>query len=104
VERRYTPRLDTIKNNVREMTDNHLKYIIKEALTQTDQNQIGVMIRKEIKNAFGSDLEKKVKDIVGKELKGSKFEKEVVKISKDVLEQLYRELWMRRMFWKNAIK
>jgi preprotein translocase subunit SecF len=85
------------------MTDNHLKYIIKEALTQTDQNQIGVMIRKEIKNAFGSDLEKKVKDIVGKELKGSKFEKEVVKISKDVLEQLYRELWMRRMFWKNAI-
>jgi preprotein translocase subunit SecF len=86
------------------MTDNHLKYIIKEALTQTDQNQIGVMIRKEIKNAFGSDLEKKVKDIVGKELKGSKFEKEVVKISKDVLEQLYRELWMRRMFWKNAIK
>jgi len=85
------------------MTDNHLKYIIKEALTQTDQNQIGVMIRKEIKNAFGSDLEKKVKDIVGKELKGSKFEKEVVKISKDVLEQLYQELWMRRMFWKNAI-
>ncbi len=86
------------------MTDNHLKYIIKEALTQTDENKIGVMIRKEIKNAFGSDLEKKVKDIVGKELKGSKFEKEVVKISKDVLEQLYRELWMRRMFWKNAIK
>ena len=86
------------------MTDNHLKYIIKEALTQTDQNQIGIMIRKEIKNAFGSDLEKKVKDIVGKELKGTKFEKEVVKISKDVLEQLYRELWMRRMFWKNAIK
>ena len=86
------------------MTDNKLKYIIKEALTQTDQNQIGVMIRKEIKNAFGSDLEKKVKDIVSKEIKGTKFEKEVVKISKDVLEQLYRELWMRRMFWKNAIK
>ena len=86
------------------MTDNQLKYIIKEALTQTDENQIGVMIRKEIKNAFGSDLEKKVKDIVAKELKGTKFQKEVVKISKDVLEQLYRELWMRRMFWKNAIK
>lgn len=86
------------------MTDNHLKYIIKEALTQTDENQIGVMIRKEIKNAFGSDLEKKVKDLVGKELKGTKFRNDVVKISKDVLEQLYRELWMRRMFWKNAIK
>jgi uncharacterized hydantoinase/oxoprolinase family protein len=86
------------------MHDTKLKYIIKEALTKTDENKIGVMIRKEIKDAFGNNLEKKVKDIVDKEIKGTKFEKQVVKISKDVLEQLYRELWMRRMFWKNAIK
>jgi len=86
------------------MTNDRLKYIIKEALTQTDKNQIGVMIRKEIKDAFGANLEKKVTGIVEKQLKGTKFEKSVVKISKDVLEQLYRELWMRRMFWKNAIK
>lgn len=80
------------------------KGVINEALTKTDEKQIGIMIRKEIKNAFGADLEKKVSDIVEKQLKGTKFEKSVVKISKDVLEQLYRELWMRRMFWKNAIK
>jgi len=86
------------------MNENRLKYIIKEALTKTDEDKIGVMIRKEIRNSFGSDLEKKVKDIVTKEIKGTKFEKQVVKISKDVLEQLYRELWMRRMFWKYAIK
>ena len=86
------------------MEDKRLKQIIKEALTKTDENKIGVMIRKEIKDAFGKDLEKKVKDIVSKEIKGKPFEKEVVKISKDVLEQLYRQLWMRRMFWKNAIK
>jgi uncharacterized hydantoinase/oxoprolinase family protein len=86
------------------MTDPHLKYIIKEALTKTDEDKIGVMIRKEIKDAFGTNLDKKVTTIVQKELKGTKFEKSVVKISKDVLEQLYRELWMRRMFWKNAIK
>lgn len=86
------------------MTDNNLKHIIRESLTKTDENKIGVMIRKEIKDAFGSDLEKKVINIVNKQIKGTKFEKEVVKISKDVLEQLYRELWMRRMFWKNAIK
>tara|TARA_B100000674_G_C37334702_1_gene686907 strand:- start:324 stop:584 length:261 start_codon:yes stop_codon:yes gene_type:complete len=86
------------------MNDNELKYLIKEALTKTDENKIGVMIRKEIRNAFGSNLENKVKDIVSKEIKGTKFEKQVIKISKDVLEQLYRELWMRRMFWKNAIK
>jgi len=86
------------------MNDIELKHIIKEVLTKTDENKIGVMIRKEIKDAFGSDLEKKVTNIVNKEIKGTKFEKEVVKISKDVLEQLYKELWMRRMFWKNAIK
>tara|TARA_B100000886_G_scaffold285246_1_gene209690 strand:- start:233 stop:493 length:261 start_codon:yes stop_codon:yes gene_type:complete len=86
------------------MDDTKLAHIIKEALTKTDENKIGVMIRKEIKNSFGKDLEKKVRDVVEKEIKGTKFEKEVVKISKDVLEQLYRELWMRRMFWKNAIK
>jgi len=86
------------------MTNDRLKHIIKESLTQTDKTQIGVMVRKEIKAAFGSNLEKKVKDIVEKELKGTKFKKEVVNISKDVLEQLYRELWMRCMFWKNAIK
>lgn len=86
------------------MPDDRIKYIIKEALTKTDETQIGVMIRKEIKAVFGSNLEKKVKDIVEKELKGTKFRKEVVNISKDVLEQLYRELWMRRMFWKGPIK
>ena len=86
------------------MKDNRLKHIIKEALTKTEENKIGIMIRKEIRDAFGTNLDKKVTDIVQKELKGTKFQKEVVKISKDVLEQLYRELWMRRMFWKNAIK
>ena len=86
------------------MADTRLKHIIKEALTKTDENQIGVMIRKEIKDAFGTNLDKKITDMVQKELKGTKFEKQVVKISVDVLEQLYRELWMRRMFWKNAIK
>ena len=41
------------------MDDLRLKQIITEELTKTDQNKIGVMIRKEIKDAFGSDLEKK---------------------------------------------
>lgn len=86
------------------MEDKYLKKIIKEALTKTDEDKIGAMIRREIKDAFGNDLEKKVKDIVSKELKGKPFEKEVIKISKDVLEQLYRELWMRRAIWKSAIK
>jgi len=86
------------------MNRNHMKYIIKESLTQTDENQIGAMIRKEIKKSFGDDLEKKVLDIIKKELKGKKLRKEIMDINKDVLVQLYKELWVKRQFWLNSIK
>jgi len=86
------------------MDDLRLKQIITEELTKTDQNKIGVMIRKEIKDAFGSDLEKKVLKIIEKELKSSKFKKDIVEINKDVLVKLYRELWMRRQMWLTGIK
>jgi len=86
------------------MNDNHLRYIIKESLSQTDENQIGVMIRKEIKKAFGDDLEKKVLQIIKKELKGKDIKKDIMDINKDVLVQLYKELWVKRQFWLNAIK
>ena len=62
------------------------------------------MIRKEIKDAFGDDFEKKVLKIIAKELKGSKFKNEIVEINKDVLVKLYRELWMRRQMWLTGIK
>ena len=86
------------------MNRNHLKYIIKESLTQTDENQIGAMIRKEIKKAFGEDLEKKVMQIIKKELKGKDLRKDITDINKDVLVQLYKELWVKRQFWLNSIK
>jgi uncharacterized hydantoinase/oxoprolinase family protein len=86
------------------MDDLHLKQLIREALTKTDENKIGVMISKEIKDAFGSDFEKKVLKIIQKELKSSKFKKDIVEINKDVLVKLYRELWMRRQMWLTGIK
>jgi len=86
------------------MNDKRLKQIISESLTKTDEAKIGVMIRKEIKDAFGSDLEKKVLKILEKELKGTKFRKKIVDINKDVLVQLHKELWMRRQFWLTALK
>jgi hypothetical protein len=86
------------------MDDLRLKQLIREALTKTDENKIGVMIRKEIKDSFGSDFEKKVLKIIEKELKGSKFKKNIVEINKEVLVKLYRELWMRRQMWLTAIK
>ena len=86
------------------MDDKRLKQIISESLTKTDEDKIGVMIRKEIKNAFGNDLENKVLKILEKELKGTKFRKNIVDINKDVLVQLHKELWMRRQFWLTALK
>ncbi len=86
------------------MNELRLKQIISEELTKTDQNKIGVMIRKEIKDAFGKDLEKKVLKLIEKELKSSKFKKDIVEINKDVLVKLYRELWMRRQMWLTGIK
>jgi len=86
------------------MDNKRLKQIISESLTKTDEDKIGVMIRKEIKNAFGNDLENKVLKILEKELKGTKFRKKIVDINKDVLVQLHKELWMRRQFWLTALK
>ena len=86
------------------MNELRLKQIISEELTKTDQNKIGVMIRKEIKSAFGDDFEKKVLKIIEKELNSSKFKKDIVEINKDVLVKLYRELWMRRQMWLTGIK
>ena len=86
------------------MDNKRLKQIISESLTKTDEDKIGVMIRKEIKDAFGSDLENKVLKILEKELKGTKFRKNIVDINKDVLVQLHKELWMRRQFWLTALK
>jgi len=86
------------------MDNRTLKKIIRESLTQTDENQIGAMIRREIKKSFGEDLESKVMKILEKELKNSKLKKHIVEINKDVLVQLYKELWMRRNMWLTAIK
>ena len=86
------------------MDNKRLKQIISESLTKTDEDKIGVMIRKEIKNAFGNDLENKVLKVLEKELKGTKFRKKIVDINKDVLVQLHKELWMRRQFWLTALK
>jgi citrate lyase gamma subunit len=80
------------------------RHNMNESLSKTDEDKIGVMIRKEIKKAFGNDLETKVLKIIEKELKGSNLKKEIIEINKDVLVKLYRELWMRRNFWLTAIK
>ena len=83
-------------------TYNYKQFNIKELVKLKNKKKLKVSLCFPTLNE--SKTIGKILDIVNKEIKGTKFQKEVVKISKDVLEQLYRELWMRRMFWKNAIK
>jgi hypothetical protein len=71
---------------------------LNENLTKTD-------ISKEIKvymdtNTFKDKVEKIVKD----RLKNDKeLEDKVVEITKNVLTQLYKNLWVKRGMWRNSL-
>jgi hypothetical protein len=71
---------------------------INENLTKTD-------VSKEIKvymdtNTFKDKIEKIVKD----KLKNDKeLEDKVVEITKNVLTQLYKTLWVKRGMWRNSL-
>jgi hypothetical protein len=71
---------------------------INENLTKTD-------VSKEIKvymdsNTFKDKIEKIVKD----RLKNDKeLEDKVVEITKNVLTQLYKTLWVKRGMWRNSL-
>jgi len=95
-----------IKESLVEMDE---KTPINEALSPTDKSDIKVMIKNEIKDFLnitrGSQFETKITDIVKDMVKGNKdFENKVVDITRNVLVQLYKQLWTRRSFWVNDLK
>lgn len=82
---------------------------LNESLTSSDKSDIKDIVQKEIKDFLTSNknatLEKKVKDVIKDLIKGDKeMEKYVLTITKNVLIQLYKNLWMRRSFWSNDLK
>jgi hypothetical protein len=75
-----------------------MKKIIKENLTKTD-------VSKEIKvymnsNEFKTKIEKIVKDRLKNE---KELEDKMVDITKNVITQLYKTLWLRRATWLNNL-
>jgi hypothetical protein len=95
-----------LKECLIEMDD---KSNLSESLSPSDKSDIKVMIKKEIKDFLditrGSQFETKVKDIVKDSLKTNKdFENKVVEITRNVLVQLYKQLWTRRSFWVNDLR
>ncbi len=83
--------------------------MINEQLSPTDKSDIKAMIRKEIKDFLdvnrSSEFETKVADIIKKRFKSDKdFEKYFVDVTRNVLIQLYKNLYTRRNFWANDLK
>ena len=79
--------------------DKLIQQRLHEELTKADVKEI---VKSEIN---GNALKKKVVDIISKEVKGNKhLEDKVVDITKNVLTQLYKQLWMKRNFWTSGLK
>jgi hypothetical protein len=78
------------------------------ALTATEKNEIEVMIRKEIKDFFGSttmqQYENKLIDVISKELKRGKLEGDVKDITLRMFREFYQFMWMNRSYWEPKLK
>jgi len=78
------------------------------ALTQSDKNDIEVMIRKEIKDFLGSttinQYEKKIVDKIRDEIRRGNITKDVSEIVAKVMKEFYKIMWTRRSFWEPTLK
>lgn len=82
---------------------------INESLTASDKSEIKTIIKRELKDFLNinkvSDLDKKISDLAIKAYKKDKdIENQTVEIVKNVLVQLYKNLWVKRNFWANDLK
>ncbi len=78
------------------------------ALTATEKKDVEVMIRKEIKDFFGSSTmqqyENKLIDAISKELKRGKLEGDVKDIALRMFREFYQFMWMNRSYWEPRLK
>jgi hypothetical protein len=75
-----------------------IKNILKEDLTQSD-------VSKELKIYMDSnEFKAKIEKIIKNKLKDDKdLEDKVVDITRNVLTQLYKTLWVKRGIWRNNL-
>lgn len=92
------------------MNRNLIKQVLKEELNKSDETKIKKLARDEfdkmIKKHLKSDaLEKVISDLVIKNIKKDKpTQKEVAKITKEVITKLYKILWTKNNFWSNGLE
>jgi hypothetical protein len=78
------------------------------SLTTTDKTEIETLVRKEIKDFFGSNTmqqyENKLIDVISKELKRGKLEGDVKDITLRMFREFYQFMWMNRSYWEPRLK
>jgi hypothetical protein len=75
-----------------------IKHRLTEAFTTEDKAQIKDEVIKALKS---SDLKDVISALVSKEVKGNKdLEKQTVEITRNVLTQLFKALWVKKGFWQ----
>jgi hypothetical protein len=76
------------------------------ALTSTDKNQIGVIVRKEIKDFLGKpQFKNEIESLIDRQVKsGRKTRSEIIDIVSKVTLELYKTFWFRRSMWQSEIK
>lgn len=85
------------------ITESQLK-LLTETLTQTEKTEIERIARKEIKDALDdTKFKNKIKDIIDDAHKGRDFERKLVDVSKNVLVQLFKQMYNKRSVWTSGL-
>jgi len=78
------------------------------ALTSSEQKEIEVMVRKEIKSFMNNNtikqFEDQLMDRIQKEIKRGKLEGEIKEITLRMFREFYHFLWMNRSYWEPRLK
>jgi hypothetical protein len=78
------------------------------ALTNTEKNEIEILIRKEIKDFLGQNtikqFEDKLIDNIAKEIRRGKLETDVKDIVIRVFREFYNVMWSNRGYWEPRLK
>lgn len=82
----------------------NIQYLIREALTKTDKDEIKRIARKEIDRELKAKLSAAVEDEVKKALGDKATKQEIGEISKSIIKKLYKDLSMHHPYIIDRIK
>jgi len=78
------------------------------ALTSSEQKEIEVIIRKEIKSFMNHNtikqFEDQLMDTIQKEIKRGKLEGEIKEITLRMFREFYQFMWINRSYWEPRLK